>query len=94
MPVYVDRSRNPFGRMVMCHLIADTPAELRDMAARIGVQLKWFQSRASTPHFDVALAKRRLAVAAGAVELDRREFVAVMKRIRQTWPVAGGRWVL
>lgn len=95
MGVYVDRSAHRFGRMVMCHMIADTPAELRTMAASIGVALKWFQNTASTPHFDISKSKRVLAIAAGAIELDRREFVDTMKRIRQNWPNdRAGRWSL
>lgn len=94
MPVYVDASANAFGRMVMCHMMADTPEELRGMANRIGVALRWFQGSASAPHFDIAKAKRALAVAGGAVELDRRAFVDMMKRVRQSWPVADGKWVL
>jgi len=79
----------------MCHMIADTPAELADMAARIGVALKWFQGEASVPHFDICKSKRALAVSAGAVEVNRREFVAVMKRIRTAWPADNeGRWLL
>lgn len=78
----------------MCHMIADTPAELSAMAERIGVDPKWFQSHASTPHFDIAKSKRALAVAAGAVELEMRPFVAVMKRIRQSWPHERGLWLL
>jgi hypothetical protein len=92
--VYVDGSAHAFGRMVMCHMIADTPAELRAMALRIGVALRWFQAEASIPHFDIAKSKRAAAIAAGAIELERRDFVAVMRRIRSTWPVAGGRWLL
>jgi len=36
--VYVDDMRAPFGRLVMCHMIADTDGELLEMADRIGVQ--------------------------------------------------------
>lgn len=86
MSVYIDKSRNRYGRMIMCHMIADTPLELWDMARAIGVKLKWFQSRASTPHFDICLAKRELAIHHGAIELERKEFVAVMKRARAIWP--------
>lgn len=78
----------------MCHMIADTPAELRAMAERIGVALKWFQHSASTPHFDIAKSKRALAIESGALELDCRPFVNAMKRIRQTWPHSCGRWLL
>ena len=89
MSVYVDKSANGFGRMVMCHMIADTPGELLAMANQIGVSLKWFQDRASMPHFDIAKSKKALAISAGSIELDRKPFVDAMKRIRAKWPVEG-----
>jgi hypothetical protein len=92
--VYIDGEQNRFGRMKMCHMLADTPQELKTMALQIGLSLRWFQAAASCPHFDVSKGKRELAVAAGAVQCDRRQIVAVMKRVRQTWPVENGRWVL
>jgi len=95
MSVYVDKSKNGFGRMLMSHMIADTPDELRQMANRIGVALHWFQHKASVPHFDIAQSKRALALRAGAIELDRSAFVDAMKRIRATWPrSAHGTWLL
>jgi hypothetical protein len=33
--------RAPFGRMIMCHMFADTTEELNDMADKIGVAGKW-----------------------------------------------------
>ena len=80
MSVYVDDMRAPFGNMVMCHMWADTRAELFAMADRIGVQRKWFQRPAGTglagmnaswEHFDIAQSKRALAVRYGAIETDR-----------------------
>lgn len=82
MSVYVDKARNAFGRMVMSHMIADTLPELHDMAARIGLKLKWFQATASWPHYDVSQTKRAEAVRLGAIELDRRELVRVIRRLR------------
>jgi hypothetical protein len=67
--VYVDSMRAPYGRLVMCHMIADTDEELRAMADKIGVQQKWHQG----DHFDIALSKRALAVAAGAVEISWKQ---------------------
>ena len=81
MSVYLDKARNRFGRMVMCHMIADTLDELHEMAAAIGMRREWFQPL-SFPHYGVSLSRRRIAVSLGAVELDRREFVAVMRRVR------------
>lgn len=83
MTVYVDDMRAPYGRMVMCHMVADTDDELHAMADRIGVARRWHQ-KAGTPHshYDIALSKRAQAVAAGAVEVDRRGLAAVIARKR------------
>lgn len=86
MSVYVDAAIYGYGRMVMCHMIADTPDELHAMANRIGVARRWFQQppAASFWHYDIAKCKRALAVAAGAVECDRRAFVGHLRRIRES----------
>jgi hypothetical protein len=82
MSVYVDAGGHRYGRMIMCHMLADTPDELHAMADKIGVARRWYQRDASTPHYDVCMSMRALAVAAGAIEVDRRGTVAVIKRIR------------
>jgi hypothetical protein len=79
--VYVDRARNRLGRMFMCHMIADTLDELHAMAAAIGMRRDWFQPT-SFPHYDVSLTRRARAVKLGAVEVDRRELVRIMRRLR------------
>jgi hypothetical protein len=96
MPVYLDKSEHRYGLLIMCHMIADTPVELKNMALRIGVGLRWFQAKASTPHFDICKSKRALAIEAGALVVDRHEFVAVMQRIRKSWPrrQSDARWLL
>jgi hypothetical protein len=81
MTVYVDDVRHNFGRMVMCHLWADTLDELFAMVDRIGVQRKWLQGhptlslpqyrKASWVHFDISLSKKALAIKAGAVLTDQ-----------------------
>lgn len=74
MTVYVDDMRANFGRMVMCHMIADTKVELLVMASRIGVNPKWIQKEGTyKEHFDIALSKRALAVKLGAVEITWRQ---------------------
>ncbi len=74
MTVYVDDMRARFGRMVMCHMFADTSDELLAMADRIGVSRRWLQHAGThREHFDIALSKRALAVKAGAREITRSE---------------------
>ncbi|MCJ2039835.1 DUF4031 domain-containing protein [Methylobacterium sp. J-059] len=80
MSVYVDQPIFPFGRIMMCHLWADSLDELLAMVDRIGVQRKWIQGHptlsfgkhrnASWVHFDIAKGKRTRAIEAGAIETD------------------------
>lgn len=81
MPAYVDKEKNAFRGMIMCHMLADTLAELHAMADRIGLKRAWFQNH-RTPHYDVCQAKRRVAIKAGAIEIDRRQAVAIMRKLR------------
>lgn len=90
MAVYVDDMRAPFGRMVMCHMIADSHDELVAMAQRIGVAPKWIQQAGTySEHFDVCLSARVKAVAVGAIELTSRELVQRMNA-RRAWEVWQG----
>ena len=84
MAVYVDKEANQFGRMVMCHMIADTLTELHEFAAKIGLQREWFQL-GSSPHYDLSKTRRAAALKAGAIEVDRRGLVEVIKRQRPAW---------
>lgn len=81
MAVYVDRARHRLRRMVCCHMVADSLEELHAMADAIGMRRAWFQD-GSSPHYDVSLTRRRLAVELGAIEVDRRQLVVVLRRIR------------
>ena len=73
MTIYVDDMRARFGRMVMCHMIADTEAELHAMADKIGIARRWYQG----DHYDIALSKRALAVRHGAVEVTLRQLACM-----------------
>lgn len=83
MGVYVDDMRAQYGRMVMCHMLADTDEELHAMADRIGVARRWHQ-KSGTPHshYDICLSKRALAVRLGASEVDRAGVGAIIKAKR------------
>lgn len=80
MTVYVDDMRARFGRLVMCHMIADTEDELHAMASRIGIRRRWYQG----DHYDICLAKRALAVQHGAVEVTMRQIGCMAMRRRTT----------
>ena len=83
MAVYVDDGRWPYRGMRMCHMWADTRAELLAMADAIGVGRQHLQAppRASWEHFDICQAKRAMAVRRGAIETDRYGPVAHKARL-------------
>lgn len=81
--VYVDDMQAPYGRMIMCHMLADSDVELHEMAEKIGVARRWHQ-KSGTPHshYDICMSKRALAVKAGAKEIERIELSALLKKKR------------
>lgn len=87
MTTYVDdmfkHPMGAFGRMRMSHMIADTEAELHDMAAKIGLARRWFQG----DHYDVSMALRAKAVAAGAIEITLRQSGCMMSVRRRGLPL-------
>lgn len=79
MSVYVDKAKTKYGRMVMCHMVADTAQELVAMIRRIGVSEKHLQHAGTyREHFDVCKSKRARAVALGAIEISDRELGAFL----------------
>lgn len=80
MAVYVDDMRAPVWRMKLCHMIADTDAELHAMAQRIGVARRWFQG----DHYDVCLSKRGRAIDLGARPVTMYQAAAMRANKRAT----------
>lgn len=81
MSVYVDKSQNKYYRYRMSHMLADSVEELHAMAEKLGLRRAWFQPK-SSPHYDICQSKRTRAIELGAIEVDRRELVEVIKRLR------------
>jgi len=81
--IYVDDMRARVREHIMCHMIADTEAELHDMAARIGIARRSYQD----DHYDVTLDLRAMAVALGAREITWRE-CSLMTVLRRRDPAA------
>lgn len=75
MTVYVDDVRHRYGRMVMCHMTADTLDELHAFASRLGLRRRWFQGPPyhRHAHYDLCQQYRERAVRLGAVTVSRRE---------------------
>lgn len=73
MAVYVDPAQHPYGRMIMCHMWADTEEELHEMARKLGLRRSWYQTppKASWNHYDVSKGKRAEAIRLGAIETDQ-----------------------
>lgn len=81
MTVYVDNMRASYGRMKMCHMIADSTEELLAMADKIGVARKWLQKPGTRwEHFDIALSKRKKAIESRAVEVSMMELGRIIRR--------------
>lgn len=83
--VYVDALLDHGWRLgPSCHLIGETEDELHRFAVRCGLHRRWFQAPpgASFPHYDLTESRRKIAVALGAVELDRKTFVEKMRELR------------
>ena len=78
--IYIDDARHAFGRMKMCHMIADSTEELIAFAESIGVGRHWIQAAGTyRVHFDICMSKRKAAVDAGAVEITQRQLGRILR---------------
>lgn len=88
MTVYVDAlfvwpgAKRPFDKG-SCHLTATTDEELHAFAERLGMCRGWFQPHLVANHYDLTPARRKRALALGAVFMPAREQSA--KRRAGTW---------
>lgn len=82
--VYVDDMQAKFGRMIMCHMVADTLEELHVMADKIGVSRKHYQGPPKTrhPHYDICQSMRKQAVYFGAKEIRMREVPEIARNCK------------
>jgi hypothetical protein len=63
-------------------MVADSLEELFGMADQIGLARRHFQE-GSFPHFDLSQGYRARAISSGALAVDRRQLVAVMRGYRE-----------
>lgn len=78
--VYVDDYRGRFRNMRMSHLLAGSPSELHEFAARLGLKRAWFRN-GSAPHYDVSEHVRQKALRMGATDLP----IFIGKRPNPEW---------
>jgi hypothetical protein len=86
MSCYVDTVRAypeaGFRYTDFCHLLADDPTELHQMAAELGIPREFFQDHAWRWHYDLPAHVRERAVELGAREVDLR-FVGQLLKSRR-----------
>lgn len=98
MAVYVDslvvwggdEAPRCFRHKPSCHMYADSLTELHAMARKVGMRLEWFQNSPTLKHYDLTPSKRAAAVAAGAIEHDRRQAITKWRELRGSSRVAEG----
>ena len=62
----------------MCHMVSDNMEELHEMAQELGLR-RYFQDQGRYPHYDISKSKRRIAVLLGAIEVDERQIIKIVK---------------
>ena len=62
-----------------CHLLADTRAELHEMAAALGIPARFFQDHPWRWHHDLPAPLRPRAVELGAVEVTMHDVGALLR---------------
>lgn len=78
--VYIDNARIPYRRYRMCHMLADSRAELLAMAEQLGLAAQWLQHEGEpAEHYDVCLSKRAKAIRLGALPVRSRYLVALIR---------------
>ena len=81
--VYVDFAKNKLGRMLMCHMVADSEEELILMARKIGLSDRYHQFKGEAKsHFDICQQKRSLAVSMGAKEVSSKYIIEIIRKKR------------
>lgn len=88
-PVYVDPLMNCMISAAWkwprsCHMFVEPGTDLEvlhQFAERVGLKRKWFQNKqGKCPHYDLHEARHKVAVKLGAVELDRRAAVEIIRK--------------
>jgi hypothetical protein len=90
MAVYVDEiisclPNRKWRWSVVCHMVSPDTDELHAFAARLGLRRSWFQGAGAMPHYDLTPGMRARAVAFGAIEVGRENWLEIFRPIRAAW---------
>lgn len=70
--IYVDEAKIPYRGMLMCHLYADSLAELHQFAQEKMQLRAWAFTRGThLAHYNISLSQRAKAIHYGAMPIDR-----------------------
>ena len=82
--IRVDHGKWPLGRMKMCHLIADSPEELREAARKLGLEHYIQYPRTWKEHLDISQSKKAQAIRElGAQQITGRELALILRQRRE-----------
>ena len=87
--IYVDHARIPYGQMLMSHLMADTPEELREMAKKLEIERYIQYPGTPKEHLDVSEYKRAEAIRMGAASVTGRQLAEIIRSKRAPQGKAG-----
>ncbi|WP_267122665.1 DUF4031 domain-containing protein [Xanthomonas sacchari] len=82
MTVWVEDAQWPRGKFICGHLLADSLEELHALADVLQIKRQYFIEYAVVPHYSIPEHKLELAIAAGAVKLDREQRQAILLKAR------------
>ena len=82
--LYVDHARIPYRKMLMSHLIAETPEELRRAASALGLTDHIQHPGTPKEHLDVSETFRTKAIRLGAIPVTSKQLVTIIRRKRET----------
>lgn len=82
MTVFVDNERVAWRGRLWCHLVADSLDELHDFAIALGLKRRWFQDKASYPHYDVTTEVRERALHQGALPGSKAQIIGSARLLR------------
>ena len=63
-----------------CHLIGDTEEELHNFAKKLGLKREWLHEHPKLNHYDLTKNTRAKAVKKGAIKINSRTLVSMMRK--------------